>query len=256
MTIDPLLSFKKETKERILLQGKNKEIQELAKNFTDLSHKLKYSYNFSWLGRPIIQYPQDIVAVQEIIYKVKPDLIIETGVAHGGSLILSASLLSLLDVMSGKNPKKSKSKVIGIDIDIRSHNRKALDNHPLRNKIHLIEGSSISEDVITQVNSFAKNYKNILVFLDSNHSHKHVIEELNAYTHLVSKDSYCIVFDTLIENFEDKDYFNDRPWGIGDSPMSALEEWLPKHQEFLIDKEFDNKLLISVSPNGFLKRIH
>ena len=255
MSLNPAEAFKKETKNRIIEQGKNIALNKSANNFTYLSHKSNYSYNFSWLGRPIIQYPQDIVAVQELIYKVKPDLIIETGIAHGGSLVLSASILSLLDIMNNVDPKNSKSRVLGIDIDIRAHNRKALDSHPLRHKIHLIEGSSISSEIINQVRSIAQNYEKILLFLDSNHTHEHVIGELNAYADLVSIDSYCVVFDTLIETFEDKNYFNDRPWDLGNNPMTALEEWLPNHSEFIVDKGFDQKLLISASPRGFLRRI-
>jgi len=252
--LNETLKFEKEREKRIRSQGRNSSLGKIAREFTNLSHKEKYSYNFSWLGRPIIQYPQDIVAVQELIYKIKPDLIIETGIAHGGSLILSASMLSLLDIMENLNPKESNRRVLGIDIDIRSHNKEEILNHPLNNKIVLIEGSSIEKEVIKKVHEFAKNFKNIMVFLDSNHTHSHVLSELEAYSSLVSINSYCIVFDTLIEYIEEPNYFDNRDWGVGNNPMTAVEKWLTKNNKFEVDEDFDNKLLISVSPKGFLRR--
>lgn len=214
----------------------------------------RYSYNFAWLSRPIIQYPQDIVAFQEIVAKVSPDLIVETGIAHGGSLVLSASLLCLLDVMEGLDPRQSSRKVVGVDIDIRSHNRKALDEHPLRFKMELIEGSSIDADIIAQVHSHAGGYEKVLVSLDSNHTHDHVLSELNAYADLVSLGSYCVVFDTVIEDLP-AGSFPDRPWDVGNNPKTAVHEWLSVHQEFEVDKNIDDKLLISVAPDGYLKRV-
>lgn len=214
----------------------------------------RYSYNFSWLSRPIIQYPQDIVAFQELVFKSKPDLIIETGIAHGGSLVLSASMLCLLDVMEGLDPRQSPRKVVGVDIDIRPHNRKALDEHPLRFKMELIEGSSIDPDIIQQVRSHANDVERVLVSLDSNHTHEHVLAELNAYADLVSVGSYCIVFDTVVEDLP-AGSFPDRPWDVGNNPKTAVHEWLKSHPEFEIDKEIDNKLLISVAPDGYLKRV-
>ena len=224
-----------------------------ASNFLHESIKDRYSYNFSWLTRPIIQYPQDIVAFQEIVSTVNPDLIIETGIAHGGSLALSASLLCLLDVMEGLDPRKSPRKVVGVDIDIRPHNRKALDDHPLRFKMELIEGSAIDPVVINQVRSHAVGIEKILVSLDSNHTHEHVLAELNAYADLASVGSYCIVFDTVIEDLP-AGSFSDRPWDVGNNPKTAVHEWLKQHPEFEIDKEIDNKLLISVAPDGYLRK--
>jgi cephalosporin hydroxylase len=225
-----------------------------AASFFEQSVKEKYSYNFNWFGRPIIQYPQDIVAVQEIIAKTKPNLIIETGIAHGGSLVFFASMLCLLDVMQGLDPKQSSRKVVGVDIDIRSHNRQALDEHPLRFKMELIEGSSIAPDIIQQVRSYADGVDNVLVSLDSNHTHEHVIGELNAFADLVSVGSYCLVFDTAVEDLP-AGSFPDRPWDVGNNPKTAVHEWLKSHPEFQIDKDIDNKLLISVAPDGYLKRI-
>lgn len=214
----------------------------------------RYSYNFSWLSRPIIQYPQDIVAFQELVSQVCPDLIVETGIAHGGSLVLSASLLCLLDVMEGLDPRKSPRKLVGIDIDIRSHNRKALDEHPLRFKMELIEGSSIDPEIIQQVRSHADGVNRVIVSLDSSHTHDHVLAELNAYADLVSVGSYCIVFDTVIEDLP-AGSFPDRPWDVGNNPKTAVHEWLKSHPEFKIDKDIDDKLLVSVAPDGYLKKI-
>ncbi len=244
------MSFEKEVKERIDAIGQNEELKSIAHSFTKASLASKYSYNFSWLGRPIIQYPQDIVAMQEIIWQIKPDLIIETGIAHGGSLIFSASMLALLEI-SGviKN-----GKVLGVDIDIREHNRVAIEKHPFSNKIKMIQGSSIYETIVKQVHDYAKDYNNILVVLDSNHTHEHVLAELHAYALLVSKGSYCVVFDTVIEDMPDE-MFSDRPWGKGNNPKTAVREFLKTHKEFEIDKSIENKLLITVAPDGYLKRV-
>jgi cephalosporin hydroxylase len=226
----------------------------LCNEFMRLSAEERYSYNFKWLSRPIIQYPQDIVAFQELVSLVKPNLIIETGIAHGGSLALSASMLCLLDVMEGLDPRQSSRKVVGVDVDIRPHNRKALDEHPLRFKMELIEGSSVDPDIIKQVRSHSDGIERVLVSLDSNHTHEHVLAELNAYADLVSVGSYCIVFDTAIEDLP-AGSFPDRPWDVGNNPKTAVYEWLKHHPEFEIDKDIDNKLLISVAPDGYLKRM-
>jgi cephalosporin hydroxylase len=226
----------------------------MASDFFRATVKASYSYCFDWARRPIIQYPQDIVAFQEIVMNVAPDVVIETGIAHGGSLALSASLLCLLDVMEGLDPRQSPRKVVGVDIDIRPHNRKALDEHPLRFKMELIEGSSIDPDIIQQVRSHADGVERVLVSLDSNHTHEHVLAELNAYADLVSVGSYCIVFDTVVEDLP-AGSFPDRPWDVGNNPKTAVHEWLKSHPEFEIDKDIDNKLLISVAPDGYLKRV-
>jgi cephalosporin hydroxylase len=241
------------------MKNHSDKLKNIASNFMTESVKTEYSYNFKWLSRPIIQYPQDIVATQEIIWEVKPDLIIETGIAHGGSLVLSASILALLDYSDacdhGKllDPKKPFRKVIGIDIDIRKHNLQALNNHPLRNRIELIEGSSIDPKVVSKINKASNNFNRIMVFLDSNHTHNHVLEELKAYAHLVSPGSYCVVFDTIIENLP-KNSSVDRPWSVGDNPKTAVWEFLKTNPEFSIDFSIQNKLLITVAPDGYLKR--
>ena len=241
-------------------ENHSEKLKFLGEQFMSESVKSYYSYNFKWLSRPIIQYPQDIVATQEIIWKVKPDLIIETGIAHGGSLILSASLLALLDYCDAAyngeklDPLKPKRKVIGIDIDIREHNREALDKHPLRNRLKLIQGSSISTDIIKQVKELAKDAKNVMVFLDSNHTHEHVLSELNAYGPLVSKGSYCVVFDSVIEDLPDE-LCSEKAWGVGDNPKTALREYLKLNTDFSIDETIQDKLLITVAPEGYLERV-
>ena len=254
MSIDPVQSHFQEAIQRASKQSSDRSVTQPAEHFFARSHQLQYSYNFSWLSRPIIQYPQDIVAFQEVVSQVKPDLILETGIAHGGSLVLSASMLCLLDIMEGLDPKQSSRKVVGVDIDIRPHNRKALDDHPLRFKMELIEGSSIDPLIIQQVRSYADSLDQVLVSLDSNHTYEHVLAELNAYADLVSVGSYCIVFDTVIEDLP-AGSFPDRPWDVGNNPKTAVHEWLKTHPEFEIDKDIDNKLLISVAPDGYLKRL-
>lgn len=222
--------------------------------------KHKYSYNFSWQGRPIIQYPQDMVAMQELIWSIKPDLIIETGIAHGGSLIFSASMLAMLDmcdaIEAGEtlDPKTSRRKVLGIDVDIRAHNRTAIEAHPMASRIQMIQGSSIAPEVIEQVKQVAKNYQRVMVFLDSNHTHDHVLAELEAYAPLTSVGSYCVTFDTIIEDMP-ADMFPDRPWGPGNNPKTAVWEYLKTHSEFEIDESIPQKLLITVAPDGYLKRM-
>lgn len=252
--------FKTEKVERINEISNNSEIRDAGAAFMQASTIPKYSYNFEWLGRPIIQYPQDIVAMQEIIWELKPDLIIETGIAHGGSLVFSASMLAQLDMIdaieSGKtfNPKDSKRKILGIDIDIREHNRKAIEAHPMSSRIQMIQGSSIAEDIIEQVKEIAKDYNRILVCLDSNHTHEHVFAELEAYAMLTSVGSYCVVFDTIVEDLPEE-MFPNRPWGPGDNPKTAVWKYLENHPEFEIDKKIQHKLLITVAPDGYLKRI-
>lgn len=219
-----------------------------------------YSYNFRWLGRPVIQVPQDMVAVQELIWQIKPDLVIETGIAHGGSLILSASMLALLDycdaVEAGTvlDPKATRRRVLGIDIDIRAHNRAAIEAHPMAHRIDMIEGSSIAAEVIAQVHAIAARHQRVLVFLDSNHTHDHVLAELEAYAPLVSPGSYCVVFDTVIEDLP-AGLYPDRPWDVGNNPKTAVQAYLSTHPDFEVDADMDAKLLITVAPGGYLRRI-
>lgn len=198
--------------------------------------------------------------MQELIWDIKPDLIIETGIAHGGSLVLNASILALLDMSEAieagevMDPAKSKRKVLGIDIDIRAHNREAIESHPMSSRIEMIEGSSIDVDIFAQVLKAAEGYERVLVCLDSNHTHDHVRAELELYAPLTSVGSYCVVFDTLIEDMPADEYPN-RPWGPGDNPKTAVWDYLKGHSEFEIDKSIPAKLLITVAHDGFLKRV-
>ena len=238
----------------------SKKTKNSAANFLKFSAKDKYSYNFKWYGRPIIQYPQDIVALQEIIWTVKPDLIIETGIAHGGSLIFSASHLATLDFIEAAkkskkyDPKKTKRKVIGIDIDIRKHNKKAIKKHPFYYMIDLIEGSSTDLNIVNKIKKISKNYSKILVILDSNHTTDHVLSELNLYSSLVSKGSYCIVFDTLVGDLP-KEVYKDRSWGPHNNPKIAVKKFLRKNNQFKIDRNIYKRYLITVSKDGYLKKI-
>jgi cephalosporin hydroxylase len=252
--------FKRAGAREILAMGQDRDLIRATRNWMNCANVAKYSYHFEWQGRPIIQYPQDVVAMQELIWRVKPDLIIETGIAHGGSLIFSASMLALLDMCDAiegsrrMDPNVSARKVLGIDIDIRAHNRAAIEAHPMTSRIEMIEGSSIATDVVARVRKFAAAYKRVLVCLDSNHTHDHVLAELHAYASLASVGSYCVVFDTVIEDFP-KEMFPDRPWGPGNNPKTAVRRFLESHPEFEIDNSIDNKLLVTVAPDGYLKRV-
>lgn len=244
-----MTQFDQEVQHRIADNGRNEKLRTAARSFMRESTEPKYSYNFSWLGRPIIQYPQDIVAMQELIWALQPDLIIETGIAHGGSLILWASLLELNSACGGPQD----SQVVGIDIDIRAHNRAAIETHPMSKRIEMIEGSSLDASVVTQATEAALGRDRVLVCLDSNHTHAHVLAELEAYAPLTSVGSYCVVFDTVIEDLP-AGMYPDRPWGPGNNPKTAVQEFLVAHPEFEVDRQMDDKLLISVAPSGYLKR--
>lgn len=243
------MSFEAESAARIAANDANAKLKTDAQALMDSSIRAGYSYNFSWLGRPIIQYPQDIVAMQEIIWRVQPDLIIETGIAHGGSLIFSAAMLELNAACGGP----ADAKVLGIDIDIRAHNRAAIEAHPMFKRISMIEGSSVALEVIEKVRQEAHGKRSVLVCLDSNHTHAHVLGELQAYAPLVTVGSYCVVFDTIVEDLP-AELFPDRPWGPGDNPKTAVREFMATTSDFVIDHTIDHKLLISVAPNGYLKR--
>jgi len=244
-TINPVEQFFAKVQANIREMNQDTALRDLAMAWTREIVRYKYSYNFTWLGRPIIQFPQDIIAMQEIIWRVKPDLIIETGIAHGGSLIFYSSMLELI---SGNG------QVLGVDIDIREHNRKEIEQHPMFKRIAMIQGSSTDENTIKQVYEFAKGRKRVLVGLDSNHTHQHVSNELQLYSPLVTKESYLVVFDTVVEDMPE-DFFRDRPWGKGNNPKTAVREFLETNDRFIIDKEIENKLLITVAPDGYLRCI-
>lgn len=237
--------FKEAVRQNIEEQGNDEAFLSLGKKWVEETMNKKFIYNFSWMGRPIIQHPHDTMALQELIWQIKPDLIIETGIAHGGSIIFSASMLELL----GGN-----GEVIAIDIDIRKHNRDEIEAHPMFKRIKLVEGSSIAQETLEQVKQLATGKKNIMVVLDSNHTHKHVIKELEMYAPFVSVNSYLIVFDTWVEDVP-ANYYSDRPWDKGNNPKTAVWEFLKEQDDFIIDKSIEHKLSITLAPDGYLKRI-
>ena len=253
------IQFLLEREARLRDYAQDGTLQSLSRDWLRESMQRKYVYNFDWLGRPIIQYPQDMWAVQDLIWRVRPDLVIETGIAHGGSLILSASMLAMLDMCDAieagtvLNPSKSRRKVLGLDIDIRAHNRAAIEQHPMGSRIQMIQGSSIAPEVVQQVHAVAQQYGRILVFLDSMHTHEHVLAELQAYAPLVSPGSYCVVFDTFVDDMP-PGFFADRPWDVGNNPKTAVREYLKQNPNFEVDEEMETKLLITVAPGGYLRR--
>lgn len=206
----------------------------------------RYSYRFTWMGRPIIQYPQDIVAMQEILWGVRPALVVETGIAHGGSLALYASMLELIG---------GDGLVVGVDVEIRPHNREAIASHPMAKRIRMIEGSSVDESVLEQVRALARERAPVLVALDSNHTHEHVLRELELYAPLVTKGSYIVVFDTVVEDMPSAEFFPDRPWSQGNSPKTAVREFLRKNERFEVDREIEERLMLTVAPEGYLRCI-
>ena len=259
MTIDAVKQFSMERCERLDANGADASFVALSRDWLQASMQRKYVYNFDWMGRPIIQYPQDMVAMQELVWQLRPDLIIETGIAHGGSLVLSASLLAMLDMCDAieagttLDPRQSSRKVIGIDIDIRAHNRAAIEAHPMASRIQMVQGSSIAPETIAAVNAAAAGYQCVLVLLDSMHTHDHVLAELDAYAPLVTPGSYCVVFDTFVEDMP-PGFFDDRPWDVGNNPKTALRQWLQSHPDFEVDTSWPDKLMVTVAPEGFLRR--
>lgn len=257
--MDPIAQFKQERKESLDAFRKDAAFETLSQDWLRESMQRRYVYNFDWMGRPIIQYPQDMAAMQEIVWQTRPDLIIETGIAHGGSLILSASLLAMLDyadaAQAGEmlDPANPRRRVVGIDIDIRDHNRAAIESHPMARRISMIEGSSIAAQTVQRVKDAVGDAQRVMVCLDSMHTHDHVMAELNAYAPLVSKGCYCIVFDSFVEDMP-QGFFADRPWDVGDNPKTALHSWLKTNPDFEIDRDMATKLQVTVAPDGFLRR--
>jgi cephalosporin hydroxylase len=236
------VSFEQEKRENIRRLAQHAGLRSASLDWIAEVSRYKYSYHFSWLGRPIIQFPQDVLAIQEIIWTVKPTLVIETGIAHGGSLVLSASLLELLG---------GDRRVVGVDVEIRSHNRAAIEAHPLFHRITLVEGSSTDPKVAERIAELAAGRRTLLL-LDSNHTHDHVLEELRLYSPLVKTGSYIVVFDTVIEDLPE-DFFPDRPWGRGNNPRTAVAEFLAENRRFEIDRDLEAKLVITAAPSGYLK---
>lgn len=244
--MDPITQFKQERAADIAAMGRDEELKKKSLDWMLHADKYKYTYNYTWLGRPIIKFPSDIVATQQIVWDVKPDLIIETGIAHGGSLILSASLLELIG---------GEGKVLGIDTDIRAHNRKEIEAHPMMKRIEMIEGSSVADDVMAHVRASAAKAKRVMVFLDSLHTHDHVLKELELYAPLVTLGSYMVLPDTFIEYFPKGYYAHNRPWDVGNNPMTALRAFMEKNSDFEIDRALCDKLMITEAFDGYLRRV-
>ena len=240
--MNPIEEFKEEVRCNIAGLAGDKDVQALSRIWIREIARHRYAYNFTWLGRPVIQFPQDMMAIQELIWSIKPDLVIETGVAHGGSILFSASMLELVG---------GEGYVIGIDIDIRKHNRTEIEAHPLSRRVRLIEGSSVDDTVVSQVREMVGEGKKVLVILDSNHTHEHVLRELELFSPFVREGSYLVVYDTLIEDMP-VDLVGDRPWGPGNNPKTAVWEFLETNKRFKIDKDLEAKLSITVAPDGYL----
>lgn len=257
--MNPSAEFERSVADDIQRMGKDPALWPLTLSWVEATSPHRYTYHFSFLGRPLIQFPQDMVAIQELIWRTRPDLIIETGIAHGGSLVMSAAMLAMLDycdaVAAGTplDPKASRRRVLGVDIDIRPHNRAAIESHPLSHMINMIQGSAIDPDVVAQVARTAAGFQRVMVLLDSNHTHDHVLSELRAYAPLVTPGGYCVVFDTLIDDMPEN-MFADRPWGKGDNPKTAVTAFLEATSDFEVDTALETKLLITVAPGGYLRR--
>ena len=241
--MDPIKQFELERAEAIKEMGNDQELRQKSLDWMLHADKYKYTYNYSWMGRPIIKYPNDILILQEMIWNLKPDYIVETGIAHGGSIIFSSSMLELL----------GHGEVIAVDIDIRQHNREEIEKHPMAKRITMIEGSSLDPKIVDAIKEKVKG-KKVLVCLDSNHTHEHVLEELRMYADMVDVGSYIVCPDTFVEYFP-KGYCDDRPWDVGNNPMTALIAFLKENDDFIIDKDIDNKLMITEGFDGYLKRI-
>lgn len=241
--MNPHEQFCEEVKDNIKGLQKDTALQAASQDWINATARHKYTYNFSWMGRPIIQFPQDMLAMQEIIWSLRPDIIVETGIAHGGSLVFYASMLELI----------GHGEVLGVDIDIRQHNREAIEAHPMSKRIQMIQGSSIDPAIVDQVRQRVEG-KKVLVVLDSNHTHEHVLEELRAYAPMTSVGSYCVVMDTVVEDMPE-DAFPNRPWGKGDNPKTAVWAYLEENRDFEIDQAIHSKLLITVAPDGYLRRV-
>jgi cephalosporin hydroxylase len=240
--VDEVKRFTEEVTANIKSLGQDRDLQALSRIWVREIARHRYAYNFTWMGRPLIQFPQDMVAMQEIIWATRPEVIVETGVAHGGSLIYYASLLELLG---------GGGHVVGVDVDIRSHNRREIESHPMAHRIHLVEGSSIESKTVEQVRNLVAG-RRAMVVLDSNHTHAHVLSELDLYSPMVSRDCYLVVFDTLIEDMP-AHLVGDRPWAPGNNPKTAVWEFLQRNDRFEIDQIIEHKLLITVAPDGWLK---
>ncbi|MCR9178437.1 MAG: cephalosporin hydroxylase family protein [Alphaproteobacteria bacterium] len=263
-SLDPLRLFAQQKTQSIKDLKDDELVQIGARDLIERMFERRYMYNFEALGRPVIQFPADMVAIQEIVWATKPDLIVETGIAHGGSLIQSAQMLALLDLTEAMSlgasldPARSTRRVVAVDIEIRPHNRDLIDSHPLRPYIEMIEGSSLESRIVEQVATFARDAGSVMVLLDSHHTRAHVLNELRSYAPLVSVGGFCVVFDTVVEEMP-VGFFPDRPWGPGNGPLSAVDDFLQEQDgigvRFERNQEYNSKLVMSGCRGGYLKRL-
>jgi cephalosporin hydroxylase len=242
---DDRADFEREKRQAAARMGADEELAADALALNVAADRHDWSYQWSWLGLPVIQLPPDIVALQEVIWETRPQLVIETGIARGGSLILYASILELI----------GEGSVLGIDIDIRAHNREAVESHPLARRVRMLEGSSVDEEVVAQARAAASEVERVMVVLDSNHTHEHVLAELRAYAPLVTVGQFLVVADTFVEDLPPQRHRPDRPWGPGNNPATALASWLEETDGFEPDPFVNAKLLLTASPGGYLRRV-
>ncbi len=243
---DPVSEFLAERKADIAAMGQDEELRQKSLDWMLHADRYKYTYNFSWMGRPIIKFPADIVIQQELMWRIKPDLVIETGIAHGGSIIFTASMMEMMGI---------DGEVIGLDIDIRRHNRDLIEAHPMMKRITMIEGSSTEPSIVQRVHEMATGKKCVMVILDSLHSHEHVYNELKAYANLVTVGSYCVLPDTFIEFFPKGYYSENRPWDVGDNPYTAMKQFLSECDDFANDRSLTDKAMVTETIDGYLKRV-
>lgn len=238
--------FQQEREADIEKMGNDAVLRQKSLDWMLHADKYKYTYNYAWMGRPIIKFPNDILIQQEIMWELKPDLVIETGIAHGGSIIFTASMMEMMGIPG---------EVVGVDIDIRPHNKHAIDNHPMKKRITMYEGSSVEPNIIDKVKNHTIGKRCVMVILDSLHSHNHVYQELCAYAPMTTIGSYCILPDTFIEFFPKGYYSESRPWDVGDNPYTAMRSFMDQNNSFEIDKSRTNKAMITETIDGYLKRI-
>lgn len=246
MTPDPVSQFTAERQADIQAMGADEELRQKSLDWMLHADKYKYTYNFSWMGRPIIKFPADMVIQQELMWRLKPDLVIETGIAHGGSIIFTASMMEMMGI---------EGEVVGLDIDIRKHNRDLIEAHPMMKRITMYEGSSTDPVIVEKVREHTKGKKCVMVILDSLHSHKHVYEELKAYAEMVTVGSYCVLPDTFIEFFPKGYYSDTRPWDVGDNPYTGMKQYLSETDLFETDYSLTHKAMITETIDGYLRRV-
>ncbi|NGQ89451.1 cephalosporin hydroxylase [Rhodobacter sp. HX-7-19] len=245
-TQDDREAFARHSRDQSVALGKDKEVFDASTNFMLKLDPYDYSYLWTWMGVPIIQMPADILATQEVIWATQPDIIIETGVARGGSVLFMASLLQLI----------GKGQVIGVDIDIRAHNRDTIENHPMSHRVTLVEGGSTAPETLAAVKALIPEGARVMVILDSDHSRDHVLAECRAYAPLVTEGCYMVVADTMIGHVDESDAPRKRSklWFKGNEPLTALRMFLSENASFEVDEVLNGKLVLSSSPGGYIRK--